>query len=490
MGDEIAEVKLHPGEEIPLQATFEDVLASTEVVVSAVASAYDSSGASIPALLSGAPIIATPRVQQRVMMGAGVLLRENYLVVLTATTDVGLDYVQRFRVITEPVVEAAPELLTSGPDGNSYVTLEEADAYFATRLHAEAWEAATRRARAQALIMAAGDLSGVRWKGEKADPDFDAEVAVPFPRVADAVWGAETANRTSHTIGLPATTRPGDLLLAFVAFDGNPTVTWPAGWTAVLAESDGNVWLEIATRVADGSEGAAIVVGTGSPEQSVHRTARIVGATDVEVLAVTGSDAVPDAPVLDPSWGVERALWYAVVAYDGADPIVAFPLNYTATFGDVSGGGQGVGLGTCRRALAVESEDPGAYTLTVATGWIAATVAVRSDPAAVPSTIRYAQALAWPRTHQTDGAGNYATPAEIRDAQCEQALWLLAAGSSANRRRRLQAQGVQSFSVEGMTESYRAGAGAGGFRAWDRLCPEAQLLVARHVDWSVQVTRR
>ena len=80
-------------------------------------------------------------------------------------------------------------------------------------------------------------------------------------------------------------------------------------------------------------------------------------------------------------------------------------------------------------------------------------------------------------------------PREVRDAQCEQALFLLAAGSGGDRRRRLQAQGVQSFSVEGMSESYRPGGGAGSLRAWDRLCPEAQALVARHVDWDVSVVR-
>jgi hypothetical protein len=281
MGDEIQDVGLHPGEEFPLQANFEDVLAEGEALVSATAAAFDSDGVSAAGILSGSPVVVTPRAQQRITMGAGILLGEDYLVVLTGTTALGLDYVQRFRVRTEPIVELAPEVIAEGgPDDNSYVTLDDAEAYFDTRLLSAAWEAATVRDRARALIAAARDIDALRLKGTKADVAFD--------------------------IATPA---------------------------------------------------------------------------------------------------------------------------------------------------------------------------------------RYAQVMAFPRAYTIDGAGEWSVPREVLDAQLEQALFLLAGGSGSDRRRRLQAQGVQSFSVEGMSETYRVGAGSGGLRIWDRLCPDAQRLLGRHVDWSIGVAR-
>jgi hypothetical protein len=99
------------------------------------------------------------------------------------------------------------------------------------------------------------------------------------------------------------------------------------------------------------------------------------------------------------------------------------------------------------------------------------------------------QPLAFPRTYTLDGNGAAYVPQEVKDAQCEQALALLAGGSGADRRRQLQAQGVTSFSVEGMSESYGSGRTAAASHPWSRLCPDAQRLLARHVEWGVALTR-
>ncbi|MGH2628625.1 MAG: DnaT-like ssDNA-binding protein [Anaerolineales bacterium] len=99
------------------------------------------------------------------------------------------------------------------------------------------------------------------------------------------------------------------------------------------------------------------------------------------------------------------------------------------------------------------------------------------------------QPLAFPRSYMVDSAGLAYVPQAIKDAQCEQAIWLLSRESTgADRRARLQAQGVSAFSVEGMTESYRAGAGLSA-HPWSRLAPEAQRLLGRHVAWDLAVAR-
>ena len=63
------------------------------------------------------------------------------------------------------------------------------------------------------------------------------------------------------------------------------------------------------------------------------------------------------------------------------------------------------------------------------------------------------QELAFPRHPDTE------IPAAVKEACCEEALALLERGNS--QRRKLQQEGVQSFSLGNMSESYAAGAGKG-----------------------------
>jgi hypothetical protein len=63
------------------------------------------------------------------------------------------------------------------------------------------------------------------------------------------------------------------------------------------------------------------------------------------------------------------------------------------------------------------------------------------------------QSLAFPRHPDTD------VPVAVKDACCEEALALLGRGNS--QRRKLQQEGVQSFTLGNMSETYAAGAGGG-----------------------------
>jgi len=63
------------------------------------------------------------------------------------------------------------------------------------------------------------------------------------------------------------------------------------------------------------------------------------------------------------------------------------------------------------------------------------------------------QELAFPRHPDTE------IPAAVKEACCEEALTLIERGNS--QRRKLQQEGVQSFTLGNMSESYAAGAGKG-----------------------------
>jgi len=63
------------------------------------------------------------------------------------------------------------------------------------------------------------------------------------------------------------------------------------------------------------------------------------------------------------------------------------------------------------------------------------------------------QGLAFPRYPDTE------VPEAVKEACCEEALAILESGNS--QRRKLQQEGVQSFSLGNMSETFAAGAGKG-----------------------------
>jgi hypothetical protein len=87
------------------------------------------------------------------------------------------------------------------------------------------------------------------------------------------------------------------------------------------------------------------------------------------------------------------------------------------------------------------------------------------------------QALSFPRQRDKDNDGDYAIPNRVRLAQCEEALALLARGAEQERRRALQAAGVTSFSVDGLSESYGASTAALPLES-----AEARVLLAPFID--------
>lgn len=107
------------------------------------------------------------------------------------------------------------------------------------------------------------------------------------------------------------------------------------------------------------------------------------------------------------------------------------------------------------------------------------------------------QALAFPRAYPYNddpdlGSTALAIPQTIKDAQCEEALSLLEAaadpgGAASARRTALQAQGVTSFSVPGLSESYSSNAYTPGQQP---LCSAAHALILRWISQTGAIETR
>lgn len=79
-----------------------------------------------------------------------------------------------------------------------------------------------------------------------------------FPQLAELMVSGEPADTSTHTVKVPLTTVPGEMLLLFIGLDGNSRVYEPlAGWTRIAISalpSDALMTCSVFYRIADGNE--------------------------------------------------------------------------------------------------------------------------------------------------------------------------------------------------------------------------------------------
>jgi len=203
-----------------------------------------------------------------------------------------------------------------------------------------------------------------------------------FPTVAAVNGGTVYPAGTNHVVNLPSNISAGDLLLVFFGYrGGGATVTFPNGWNKLFETSNGtSITYGAWYKVAAGTEGATITVTTNASVRSAHTSYRITdydGVPEVGASA-TGSSTNPDPPNLSPTWGAKDTLWFTSCAYrdNGSTTIFAYSANYTNGRLDSLPGSLVCGIGTARRELNADSENPSTFTLSASQAWVANTVAI------------------------------------------------------------------------------------------------------------------
>lgn len=190
---------------------------------------------------------------------------------------------------------------------------------------------------------------------------------------------------TSHLVAMPATVSAGDLLIALLAIDGNPSATTPSGWTALANNAPaGNTNSgRIFYKVAAGTEGGTTVdFVTASSVRLMGQVYRIQAgtyqATPEAASANNLGSTTPDPPSLSPSWGSASNLWIAFASSDNTVSVSVYPLpnNQTRT-ANASGGTAFITAMSCSDEQTGSSLDPGTFTISVSRAWAAFTVAVR-----------------------------------------------------------------------------------------------------------------
>ncbi|OGO35303.1 MAG: hypothetical protein A2Z03_07780 [Chloroflexi bacterium RBG_16_56_8] len=212
-----------------------------------------------------------------------------------------------------------------------------------------------------------------------------------LPILRDSNNGIQSSDTTSHTVNLPATVVSGDLLIVMMAFDGAPSVTWDNSshgtWTQYINTADGSsqVKLVIYAKVADGTEGGGTLsIGTGTSEQSAHRSVAyqnwegtLAGGLNVPAAA-SGASTTPDPPAAGDSWGTVDRATIAVAAWDRNRSLSNYPANYNDNhYTDSSGGVSGTNIASAKRGAAEGSQNPGTFTISSSDEWVAATISIK-----------------------------------------------------------------------------------------------------------------
>lgn len=193
------------------------------------------------------------------------------------------------------------------------------------------------------------------------------------------------ADATLHLINMPATVNVGDLLIALIAVDGNPTITTPSGWTLLNSTPATVAVVKAAVyyKVADGSEGGTTAdFTTGASERMMGQVVRIAAGTYSGVPeaagAGTSSSVNPDPPNLTPSWGALNTLWIAMSAIDNTRTVSVYPLpNNQVRTANAGAGTAYATLASCSNSLNASSLNPGAFTINVASDSASVTIGIR-----------------------------------------------------------------------------------------------------------------
>jgi len=210
---------------------------------------------------------------------------------------------------------------------------------------------------------------------------------------------ATADDTTPFTVSRPAGVNQ-QLTIVVIGTDGQPTLTWPSGYTEFANISRaGNFTLFAAYHLEDGTESTTFDITSSASEKwaaivysissAADPTTRAPEATTVE----TGTGTLnPDPPSITPTGGTKEYLFIASVLQTGEEAdddtwATAAPTNYTSLLQkttDVAGlAGTNASLATAQRANTVSTEDPGTFTCAQSLIYAAATIAVH--PLASPT---------------------------------------------------------------------------------------------------------
>ena len=195
-----------------------------------------------------------------------------------------------------------------------------------------------------------------------------------FPELESTTSSATNAPSTSHSVLLDGLDSAGELLLAWLMFNADTTITGMTGWTALSSNTASPGRSAVYGKIATGSEGSSISATTSSSNAGAFIVQRIsnnkgglVAGTDYTVaVASAATTANPNPPSVTAGWGSDDNLFIAACCVRGDnDTVTGYPTNYGSGTGKVTtnGGGGGATVGVAVRQFTSATDDPDTFTL-------------------------------------------------------------------------------------------------------------------------------
>lgn len=199
---------------------------------------------------------------------------------------------------------------------------------------------------------------------------------------------ATNAPSTSHSVLLDGLAEPGELLVAWLMFNADTTITGPGGgWTQLSNNAASPGQSAVFGKIADGTEGTSAAFTTSTAQAGAFIVQRIsnvhgglVAGTDYTIaVAAAATTANPNPPSVTAGWGSDDNLFVAGCAVRGDnDPVTGYPTNYTGEqHVTTNGGGGGATVGVAVRQFTSASDDPDAFILAASEYGRAYTLVIR-----------------------------------------------------------------------------------------------------------------
>ncbi|MGB8226767.1 MAG: LamG domain-containing protein [Sedimentisphaerales bacterium] len=198
-----------------------------------------------------------------------------------------------------------------------------------------------------------GNIDDVRIYNRALDANEIALLANTLKYMGFTEAKAPVDTNTSIAVPIPTGTSSGDLLIAAVAADGNPTISTPAGWTLINQGANGSaVTLGAWWKIAGASESAPNFTWTGG-QQAYGWMMRFTGHNSTNPIdacsTADSTSATPTSPAVTTT--VANCLILRLGAFDDSgitvdSPGLSDPCHTAITMDkSASGGGSGLTAG-------------------------------------------------------------------------------------------------------------------------------------------------
>lgn len=186
-----------------------------------------------------------------------------------------------------------------------------------------------------------------------------------------------------------------DLIIVMGTWNGDPgTITWPANWTSIANTVNSNTRLVIRYHVAGAGEASSISLTTTSNARMAAFAIRVnagsynTGNNPQAGTTATSSSANPDPPNVNAAWGSDDILVIAVGAESGTNTTSVYPYADNNLNRQSTGSGAAVCTSQmCTTTTTASSANPGTFTVSASSAWLAQTVLIRGVTASIPNKI-------------------------------------------------------------------------------------------------------